>query len=74
MKKAKLFAIQISKGGVWDSECLYKGDLRKAMSYADSVYGSAGSRVIRVKTPAEYDKYLMLEVLGDGQATTEWVN
>ena len=72
MKQAKLFVIQISKGGVWNPECLYKGTFKQALKYVDSVYGSTGSRVVRVKTPEEYKKYSALEVLGEGDATTEW--
>jgi hypothetical protein len=74
MKKAKLFVIQVSKGGKWDSECLYKGDLGQAMRYTERTYGHTGSRVVRVKTPAEYEKYAVLETLGEGFAITEWTN
>ena len=74
MVKAKLFVIQVSKGGEWEPECLYKGDLGQAMRYAERTYSNTGSRVVRVKTPAEYEEYAVLETLGEGFAITEWVN
>jgi hypothetical protein len=74
MVKAKLFVIQVSKGGEWEPECLYKGDLGQAMRYADQTYGHTGSRVVRVKNPVEYEEYAALETLGEGAAITEWEN
>ena len=74
MKRVKLFVIEICKGGTWEPECLYKGNLKDALEYVAGVYSDFGSRVKRVKTPAEVDQFSKLEVMGEGAAQTEWVN
>ena len=75
MKTAKLFVIEICKGGTWEAECLYKGNLREALEYVAGVYSDFGSRIKRVKTPADAGEYSMkLVVMGEGSAQTEWVN
>jgi hypothetical protein len=75
MDRVKLFVIQVSKGGTWDSECLYKGDLRQALTYATDEFGITASRIKRVKTPAEAGELkAKLKVVGEGAAQTEWMN
>jgi hypothetical protein len=75
MKQVKLFVIEISKGGTWEPECLYKGNLKDALEYVAGVYSDFGSRVKRVRTPADAGEYsTKLVVVGEGTAQTEWVN
>ena len=71
--RRKLFVIQDTDSKVCASLCLFKGDLRGALEYAQSNYGP-NTRVKRVKTPAEFDNYSILDIHGDGFARTEWVN
>ena len=73
-KRVKLFVIEVNKGGTWEPECLYKGNLREALEYVAGVYSDFGSRIKRVKTPAENEEFLSLVVVGEGEAQTEWVN
>ena len=74
MKTLKLFVIEIYKGDTWEPECLYKGTLQGALRYVAGIYSDFGSRIKRVKTPAENDLYPKLAVIGGGTAQTEWVN
>jgi hypothetical protein len=75
VKRVKLFVIEVNKGGTWEAECLYKGTLRDALEYVAGVYSDFGSRIKRVKTPAEAGEYsTKLVVVGEGEAQTEWVN
>jgi len=75
MKTAKLFVIEVNKGGTWEPECLYKGTLKDALEYVAGVYSDFGSRVKRVKTPAEFGTLpAKLVLVAGGMAHTEWVN
>ncbi len=74
--RVKLFVIQVSKGGTWDSECLYKGTFRDTLAYAGRLLANpSAGRIVRVKTPAEFDELQAnLVIFGKGAAQTEWVN
>jgi hypothetical protein len=75
VKRLKLFVIEVSKGGTWEPECLFKGNLVDALEYAAGVYSDFGSRIKRVLTPAAFSEYSTeLVVCGEGSAQTEWVN
>jgi hypothetical protein len=75
MKRVKLFVIEICKGGTWEAECLFKGNIQVALLHVNQVYSGFGSRIKRIKTPAEFDQLsAKLEVMGEGMAQTEWVN
>ena len=75
MKRVKLFVVEIYKGDTWEAVCLYKGNLKDALEYVAGVYSEFGSRVKRVKTPAEAGEYSMkLVVVGEGAVQTEWMN
>jgi len=73
MNRIKLFVIQWQNGDKWESEYLHRGDFRRVLNYAQLKIGAC-IRVKRVKTPAERDDYLDLDIRNPGIERTEWVN
>ena len=73
MNRIKLFVVQRWEGHRWESKHLHRGDFRTVLSYAQAKTGFC-TRVKRVKTPAERDKYLDLDIRNPGIERTEWVN
>lgn len=73
MGRMKLYVVDMHNGKQWGPSYLQRGEFKQVFNRAQSLLGLC-SRVRRVKTPAERDQYLHLNMVGDRLARTEWVN
>jgi len=71
----KLFVVEVLTKTGWIPRYLHRGEFRRILKKANlPAFLGIESRVRRVKTPAEQDQYLLLNIIGDRTARTEWVN